>query len=97
MKRIILTIMIIVISLCKLMAQNDAIYVYRSDGGFDAFLKSDIDSIVYSHYDNNRVYHSDWQMQEVHTSDSIYRISLAVIDSVSFVAPQTIVNKAVLN
>ena len=95
MKRIILTILIIAISLCKLMAQNEAMYVYRNDGGFDAFLKSDIDSIVYSHYDNNRVYHSDWQMQEVHTSDSIFRIPLAVIDSVSFVAPPTIVNKAV--
>lgn len=95
MKRIILTILIIAISLCKLMAQNEAMYVYRNDGGFDAFLKSDIDSIVYSHYDNNRVYHSDWQMQEVHTSDSIFRIPLAVIDSVSFIAPPTIVNKAV--
>lgn len=94
-RRIILTILIIAINLCKLMAQNDAMYVYRNDGGFDAFLKSDIDSIVYSHYDNNRVYHSDCQMQEVHTSDSIFRIPLAVIDSVSFVAPPTIVNKAV--
>ena len=73
-------------------AQNDAMYVYRNDGEFNAFLKSDIDSIAQSHYDADSVYHADWQMQVVYTQDSIYRIPIAAIDSVSFITPETIVN-----
>lgn len=73
-------------------AQNDAMYIYRNDGEFNAFLKADIDSITQSHYDADSIYHADWQMQVVYTADSIYRIPLAAIDSVGFVAPPTIVN-----
>ncbi|MBO7068539.1 MAG: hypothetical protein J6W52_07670 [Bacteroidaceae bacterium] len=76
-------------------AQNDAMYIYRNDGEFNAFLKSDIDSIAQSHYDADSVYHADWQMQVVYTQDSIYRIPLAAIDSVSFIAPETILNEKV--
>ena len=73
-------------------AQSDAMYVYRNDGGFNAFLKSDVDSIAQSHYDADSLYHADWQMQVIYTPDSIYRIPLAAIDSVSFVQPPTIVS-----
>ena len=76
-------------------AQNDAIYIYRNDGEFNAFLKADIDSIAQSHYDADSVYHSGWQMQVVYTQDSIYRIPLAAIDSVSFIAPPAIINDKV--
>ena len=76
-------------------AQTDAMYVYRNDGEFNAFLKADIDSIVQSHYDVDSIYHADWQMQVVYTADSIYKIPLAAIDSVSFVQPETILNDKV--
>lgn len=76
-------------------AQSDAMYVYRNDGEFNAFLKADIDSIVQSHYDVDSIYHADWQMQVVYTADSIYKIPLAAIDSVSFVQPETILNDKV--
>ena len=76
-------------------AQSDAMYIYRNDGEFNAFLKADIDSIAQSHYDADSVYHADWQMQVVYTADSIYKIPLAAIDSVSFVQPETILNDKV--
>ena len=76
-------------------AQTDAMYVYRNDGEFNAFLKADVDSIVQSHYDVDSIYHADWQMQVVYTADSIYKIPLAAIDSVSFVQPETILNDKV--
>lgn len=90
MKRIILTIIIIAISLCKLMAQNDAMYIYRNDGIINAFLKYDVDSIKHSHIDIDSTYCKDFIVQEVWTADSVYRIPLSVIDSVSFVTPPTV-------
>lgn len=90
MKRIILTILIIAISLCKLMAQNDAMYIYRNDGVINAFLKYDVDSIKHSHLDMDSTFCKDFVVQEVWTVDSVYRIPLSVIDSVSFVTPPTV-------
>ena len=76
-------------------AQSDAMYIYRNDGEFNAFLKADVDSIAQSHYDADSILHADWQMQVVYTEDSIYRIPLAAIDSISFVTPPTIINEKV--
>ncbi|MDE7118213.1 MAG: hypothetical protein K2O61_06185 [Bacteroidaceae bacterium] len=95
MKRLIFFFFLFATSLCGVMAQNDAMYIYRNDGTFNAFLKNDVDSIAYSHYDADGLYHHEWKMQLIYTSDSIYRIPLEVIDSVSFYAPETIINKDV--
>lgn len=72
--------------------QDNALYVYRNDGTFSAFLHEDLDSIVLSHYDANNVYQSECVMQEFYTADSTYRIPIAAIDSVSFVQPAIIYN-----
>ena len=69
-------------------AQNEAIYIYRNDGQFNAFLKSDVDSIKYSHYDVDNKRYSDWKTQVIYTSDSIYKIPIAAIDSISLVTPE---------
>ena len=90
MKRTILSLLLLSAFVCGATAQNDAMYVYRNDGEFNAFLKADIDSIAQSHYDADSVYHADWQMQIIYTQDSIYKIPLAAIDSVSLVQPETI-------
>ena len=90
MKRTMLSLMLLTTVVCRATAQSDAMYIYRNDGEFNAFLKEEIDSIAQSHYDADSVYHTDWQMQVVYTPDSIYRIPLAAIDSVSFVQPETI-------
>lgn len=90
MKKILLILTLLFSVVAGAMAQNDAIYVYRNDGEFNAFLKSDVDSMRYSHLDADSIYHNDWQMQEVFTADSVYRIPLTAIDSVSFVTPEPV-------
>lgn len=89
MKRLILTLSLLVTVIAGALAQNDAVYVYRNDGKFDAFFKSEIDSMSYSRYDVDSVYHNDWQAQMVYTADSVYYIPLEAIDSISFTAPET--------
>ncbi len=97
MKRTLLPCIFCLMALLGLHAQsdNDAIYVFRNDGQFNAFFDAQVDSITYSHYDADSIWHSDWQVQVVHTSDSIYRIPLAVIDSVTFAAPAPVLSSDV--
>ena len=84
----------LIVLLCSLLftvgirAQNEAIYIYRNDGQFNAFLKSDVDSIKYSHYGVDNKRYSDWKTQVIYTSDSIYKIPIAAIDSISLVTPE---------
>lgn len=89
MKRQILSFLLLMTVMAGALAQNDAVYVYRNDGKFDAFFKSEIDSMTYSHYDADSVYHNEWQAQIVYTPDSIYYIPLEAIDSISFTTPET--------
>lgn len=69
---------------------GEAFYIYRNDGGFNAFFRSEIDSITYSCYDTDSVLYDDIVTQVIVTADSTYRIPLAAIDSVSFVTPETV-------
>lgn len=94
MKRIIITLIISVSIIAAVFAQ-DNIYVYRNDGEFKAFNKTEVDSITYSHIDNDGIYHTDWQAQLIHTADSTYRIPLTAIDSISFYTPPTVINEDV--
>lgn len=71
-------------------AQNNAMFIYRNDGEINAFLKADIDSIRHSALDLDSMLHAENVVQEVWTVDSVYRIPLAVIDSVSFITPPTV-------
>ena len=65
-----------------------AIYNYRNDGDFNAWLNIDVDSITYSCVDTLGVTHDDVVVQEVWTPDTLYRIPIAAIDSIGFRAPQ---------
>ena len=87
MKKIFILLSLLMTMLVEAVAQNDAMFVYRNDGAINGFLKSDIDSIRYSNFDVDSVLHKEYVVQEVWTVDSIYRIPLAAIDSVSFVTP----------
>ena len=89
MKRLIATFSLLLTMIAGASAQNDAMYVYRNDGVINAFFKEEVDSMVYTHYDADSLYHSDWQAQLIFTSDSVYYIPLDVIDSISFVTPET--------
>lgn len=65
-------------------------YIYRNDGGFNAFYHDDIDSIMYSNYDADSIYHADIVSQVIYAYDSVFVIPLAAIDSVSFITPETV-------
>jgi hypothetical protein len=96
MKKLFLTLMLAVLSLVG-MAQTigEAFYIYRNDGQFNAFFRDEVDSIAYSNFDADSVFYDEVVTQVVYTQDSIYRIPLAVVDSVGFVTPENIVNSAV--
>lgn len=87
MKNIFILLSLLMTMFVEAVAQNDAMFVYRNDGAINGFLKSDIDSIRYSNLDVDSVLHKEYVVQEVWTVDSVYRIPLAAIDSVSFVTP----------
>lgn len=88
MKKLFLLFMLAAIAMSG-MAQTigEAFYIYRNDGQFNAFFRDEVDSITYSNYDVDSIYYDDIVTQVVHTQDSIYRIPLAVIDSVGFHTP----------
>ena len=97
MKKTILILMLITVSFADALAQNDVMYVYRNDGVINAFLKEKIDSIVCSQIDLDSLAHSEYVVQEVWAVDSVYRIPLEVIDSVSFVTPKTVYQPGTVN
>lgn len=66
------------------------LFIYRNDGGFNAFYHDDIDSIMYSNFDADSIYHKDIVSQVIYTADSIYIIPVEAIDSISFIAPETV-------
>lgn len=76
---------------------GEAFYIYRNDGGFNAFFREEVDSIAYSHYDLDSLYYDENVTQLVYTPDSLYRIPLAAIDSVGFVQPDNVYKPGVIS
>jgi hypothetical protein len=81
------------------MAQNvgDVMYIYLHDGQVNGFLPDEIQSIEYSYTDIDGNRYDEIVTQIVNTADSIYRIPLAEIDSISFVTPKTEYQPGVIN
>lgn len=75
--------------------KQDALYIYRNDGGFHGFFFSDIDRIEYSKVDTLGKTQKDYVVQEIYALDSVFRIPLSAIDSVTFVTPETVYKKDV--
>ena len=90
MKRICLIILLVVISLSG-MAQTigEAFYIYRNDGQFNAFFRDEVISIEYSYEGISGNTYDEIVTQIVNTVDSVYKIPLAAIDSISFIQPET--------
>ncbi len=97
MKRLLTSILLFAAFLCGAQAQNDALFVYRNDGAIHGFLRADIDSMVCSQIDLDSLLHADYVVQEIWTADSVYRIPLAAIDSISFVIPETVYQPGTVN
>ena len=70
--------------------KQDALYVFRNDGKFNAFYYADIDHIEYSKVDTLGKEQSDYVVQEIYALDTIVRIPISAIDSVAFVTPETV-------
>lgn len=68
---------------------QDALYIFRNDGGFNAFFYNDIDRFEYSKTDTLGVEHDKFVVQEVYALDSVFRIPLNAIDSIAFITPPT--------
>ena len=90
MKRLLFTICVLFVAITG-MSQTigEAFYVYRNDGMINTFLRNEVDSMVYSYYDTDSIRYDEIVTQVVYTEDSIYRIPLAVVDSIGFVTPET--------
>ena len=93
MKRYTLIILAAVLSMLGIQtasaqAAQDALYIFRNDGVFNAFFWGDIDRIEYSKIDTLGVEHDDYVVQEVWALDTVCRIPISAIDSVSFVTPE---------
>ena len=98
MKRLYIIILLAAVTLSG-MAQTigEAFYIYRNDGQINGFLRWEVDSIGFSNYDSDSIEYNEIVTQVVYTADSIYRIPLAVIDSVGFVTPETKYKPGVIN
>ncbi len=84
MKRLMLILLAVTTLLSSTLYAENAIYIYRNDGHFNAFLDSRVDSITYSTTDTSGVVHNSVVTQLIYTTDSIYRIPLSSIDSIAF-------------
>ena len=86
-----LVLIVAIMSIAPVLAQEiqqHAIYNYRNDGDFNAWLNIDIEKITYSCTDLDGVEHDDIVVQEVWTPDSVFRIPISAIDSIGFRAPK---------
>lgn len=71
-------------------------YIYRNDDHFHGFADDEVDSIKFSRIDADGIEHVDYVTQVVYTPDSIYRIPLAMVDSVVCQQPKMELQKDVV-
>lgn len=91
------TILILLAAILQQSIAQNAFYVYRNDGPANGFIREEVDSIICSHYDADSIYHTEYVTQLIYTPDSLYRIPLAVIDSIGFVNPATVYKPNIIN
>lgn len=95
MKRLI-TIICTAIALGAI-AQNSALFVYQKHGGLTPLLFSEVDSIRFSYLDIDSIEYNVPVTQEIWTPDSVYRIPVSEIDSVSFQTPPTVLKSRTID
>lgn len=95
-KTFLLSLIAILAAVCDAVAQKP-VYIYRSEGFVSSFITEEIDSITYSRMDADSVMQPDYCTTVVHTCDTVYRIPIASIDSISFITPSTVLKQGVFN
>ena len=63
---------------------QQAFYIYRNDGQFNAFLCQNVDSMAFSKYGLDSVLQEKIVVQDFYLADSVVRIPLSAIDSIGF-------------
>ena len=91
MKRLYLIILMCLSFFVQTFAQ-EAFYIYRNDGEFNGFFYDQVVSITQSHISLDGTEFEAFVTLEVATADSLYRIPLEYIDSISFVQPEIRLN-----
>lgn len=85
MKKSIYILLTLLVCFCFPLHAYEYFTVYYIDGTkSEPFYATDVESIEYSKIDLDGIEHADWQVQEIHTVDSIYRYSLASIKYIDF-------------
>ncbi len=69
---------------------GDVMYVYHKDGDINTFLRHKITEFYYSFEDEEGVVHDEPVLQCIVMNDSLCKLPLANIDSISFITPSTI-------
>lgn len=93
MRRIRLLFGIVLAALCSTVASaqaledGEAFYIYCNDGDFHGFFYDEVLDMRYSRIDLEGEEHDEHVIQEIVTADSVYRIPICTIDSISFVQP----------
>ena len=99
MKRLYLIILMALMAMTSFAQQHpqtgDVIYVYQKDGDVLSFLREEIQELSYSNEDTLGVTHDEIVSQLITLEDSVYRIPLDQIDSISFVTPPTVLQPGV--
>lgn len=79
------TLLVLTIALMLHVQAQNAFYVYRNDGYYNAFFNEEVDSMVYSNVGDKKSEHHEATIScEIHTKDSCFIIPLESIDSVAF-------------
>jgi len=92
---------VLVFVLCSLFLvpafAQEAFYIYRNDGDFNGFFYDEVIEMRQSKIGVDSVEYDKWVTQEVVLADTIYRIPLAAIASISFIQPEIKFNPRLLH
>lgn len=86
----------LITGICLTMKAQHAFYVYQHNGTVNSFFYADCDSITYAQISSKTNPQVTEFVQVIHTADSVFRIPVNEIDSVSFYKPETVYQPGVI-
>ena len=87
MKRFFFSIIVLLATASAAFSQEDVTLFFLNDGSFKGFYDEEIDSIAYSNFDLDSIWHDDPVVQEIWLADSVVRIPIETIDSICHHVP----------
>lgn len=88
MKKIMLTLALLMSVLCGAKAQNDAMYVYRNDGIIDLIYKNQVEKIEYTKDNSNDMSYDGWKSLKINIGEKSLFYDLSQVDSLVVSAKQ---------